>query len=354
MRILVIGAGPAGLSTAVNASKEGHEVLVFEKDSYVGGKVCGEALGREALDFVGLKPSKAFIVNSVRGFSISYKGKFIREALFENLPYAPGYIVDKAALLNAMLEKARSNGAQIFLNTRVENTDANGKIQLKNGEIIEGDLIVCADGAGTVARKHLDYSAYRAVTCLQYRCTMPDSIDPKYLYLDVIGDGYEWAFPRGDCANIGIGTMEKCSVEKLRSYLDSYVRRLGCKPLSKVMSAPVCISGPLKKFSFGKIVAAGESAGCVMPLSGEGIRFGIYGGSISWQPNYQNRFMLKYGLNMERARRMLSVIRGLNDKSRIQLLKSLENPIGVLEGKEPEFVFEPAPLKKLAKILPMI
>lgn len=36
-RVVVIGAGPGGISAAVTARKRGHEVLVFEKNGYLGG-----------------------------------------------------------------------------------------------------------------------------------------------------------------------------------------------------------------------------------------------------------------------------------------------------------------------------
>jgi digeranylgeranylglycerophospholipid reductase len=353
MKILVVGAGPAGLSTAVNASKSGHEVVVFEKNSSLGGKVCGEALGREALDFVGLEPSKRFIRNYVEGFSISFKGEFIREAKFEDFPYAPGYVVDKRALLEAMLEKAVSYGARISFNQRVERADVNGKILLQNGEIVEGDLIVCADGASTLARKYFDYSNHRFITCMQYRCSLPDGINPNYLYLDIIGEGYAWTFPRGDYANIGIGLMKGSSVDMLREYLDAYIRKLGSTPTGKIMSAPVSIGGPLKQFSNGKVVVAGESAGCVMPLSGEGIRFAIYCGSIAWHPDYREQFMKRYGKNMMRSLGMLATISRLSDKARIDLLKSLEDPIATLEGKKirlSKLVFKPTLIKELVKI----
>lgn len=350
MKILVVGAGPAGLSTAINAAKEGNEVLVYEKDSCLGSKVCGEALAREALDFVDLKPSKNFIKNYVEGFSISFKGEFIREAKFEKLTYAPGYVVDKAAFLEAMHEKAQANGAKVIFNRRVEKVEAVGRILLRGGESVRGDLVVCADGVGTLARAFLDYSGYRIATTLQYRCTMPDSLNPHSLYLDIVGDGYEWVFPKGDCANVGIGLPRGCSIENLRSNLNNYVRKLGVKTIGKIMSAPVCIGGPLKRFSSGKVAVAGESAGCVMPISGEGTRFAMYGGSLAWLPDYRRKFMDKYGSNMARSLRMLSLVSRLSDASRLELLRSLEKPIDMLEGKRVDlskFLFKPRLLKEL-------
>jgi flavin-dependent dehydrogenase len=100
------------------------------------------------------------------------------------------------------------------------------------------------------------------------------------------------------------------------------------------------------------MIVAGEAAGCVMPLSGEGIRFGIYGGSIAYKSNYRDQFMKKYGRNMETSRKILDLVRDLNDDERIDFLKRLEDPLEVLEGKLPKmgsFFFRPRLLIKLMR-----
>ena len=348
----MIGAGPAGLSAARNASRDGNEVLVFEKNEGVCSKICGEALGREALDYVDIRPSKEFIIREVKGFRITFKGKFIREAPFGNLTNAPGYVIDKRLFLNRLLNEAEKDGVKVFFNARVEMVDPKtGKIRLQNGEIIQGELILCADGSGSVARSHLDYSEYDTATCVQSKCSVPEGLNPEYLHLDIIGEGYAWAFIKEDCANIGLGLpRNSCSLEYIKTYLDKYMERLGVKSLDKIMSAPVSIGGPLKSFENGKIVAVGEAAGCVMPLSGEGNRFAIYAGSIAYKSNYRGKFMKKYGRNMEVSRKILQLVKSLNDDERIDFLKCLSDPLRVLEGKWPkigDFLFKPKLLMKL-------
>jgi flavin-dependent dehydrogenase len=352
MKVLVIGAGPAGLSAALNASRDGNEALVFEKNNAACSKVCGEALAREALDYVNVKPSKKFVVSEVKGFRISFKGKFIKEAPFGNLASAPGYLIDKPLFLDVLLNEAEKDGVKVFFNARVEKVDPRtGKIGLQNGKIVQGNLIICADGLGSVARSHLDYSNYDTAIGVQRKCSLPEGLDPEYLHLDIIGEGYVWAFIKEDCANIGLGLPASShSLESVTAYLDEYVERLGVKPLSKIMSAPVSIGGPLRCFETGKMVVAGEAAGCVMPLSGEGNRFGIYSGSIAYRANYRAEFMKKYGGNMETSRKILQLVRNLNDDERIDFLKCLNNPLEVLEGKLPKihgFLFRPRLLMKL-------
>lgn len=356
MKVLVIGAGPAGLSAAYNAARDGYEVLVFEKNGRLGTKPCGEAMAKETLEFIDMEPSKRFIENEAKSFHISYKGRFIKEAPFEDRSTSPGYIINKPLFLETARVRAEESGAKVLLKTRVEATDpSTGKVRLDSGEVIQGDLIVCADGLGSVARSHLDYSNYRTATCLQCYCSLPVDSDPERLCLDIIGEGYAWAFPKKDCLNVGVGLpSDSPSVGELKCILDRYIERLVVKPLSKISAASVSIGGPLNSFRVGKLVVAGESAGCVMPLSGEGIRFGAYCGSIVHKPGYRDKFMKIYGKKMKNSRRMLTAIESLNDGERADLLERLEDPMRLLEGELPRaarLIDRPGLMMKLARVL---
>lgn len=51
LRVAVVGAGTAGLTAARTLTELGHEVVVFEKENRVGGKVFSIPVGNEALEF---------------------------------------------------------------------------------------------------------------------------------------------------------------------------------------------------------------------------------------------------------------------------------------------------------------
>ncbi len=354
MRILVIGGGPAGLSTAINAGKDGHEVIVFERSSSVCSKICGEALAKEGLDYVGIKPSSEFIAREVKGFKISFKGEFIKEALFKDLPHAPRYLIDKPLFLQTLSTEATKNGAKIFFNSRVEALDPqSGKIKVNNGQIHKGDLIVCADGIGTIAKRYMDYSGFETAICVQAKCSIPWELNPNYLYLDIIGTGYVWTFIKNNFSNIGAGLpRDRNVIQTIKRYLDKHIQKLKVKPLNGFMSSAVAIGGPLKNFNTGKLVVAGEAAGCVMPLSGEGIRFALYAGSIAYKSDYRRLFMEKYGKNMQVSKKIFQLIKKLSDKERMQFLTCLEDPVRILEGKWPkanEIMNNPKLLFKIAQ-----
>ncbi|RLG59623.1 hypothetical protein DRN86_03975, partial [Candidatus Geothermarchaeota archaeon] len=60
MRIIIIGAGPAGLSAAYFGLKSGNEVLVLErKRNY--DKLCGEGVFKDVFDIVPLKPKPPIV-----------------------------------------------------------------------------------------------------------------------------------------------------------------------------------------------------------------------------------------------------------------------------------------------------
>src|SRR5215218_8989698 len=50
--VAIIGGGLAGLSCAIEMSKAGHSVVLFEKEKYPFHKVCGEYISLESWNFL--------------------------------------------------------------------------------------------------------------------------------------------------------------------------------------------------------------------------------------------------------------------------------------------------------------
>lgn len=68
-KVIVVGAGPAGLQAAVTAAERGHEVILMEKEKEVGGQI----------NLASLPPGKAELKNVVHYFSSQLEKK--REAI---------------------------------------------------------------------------------------------------------------------------------------------------------------------------------------------------------------------------------------------------------------------------------
>ena len=69
--IVVIGAGPAGSSAAMNAAKLGLKVLMVEKRAEIGApKRCGEGLSRTSLQRMGLQADQVWVRRVILGASV--------------------------------------------------------------------------------------------------------------------------------------------------------------------------------------------------------------------------------------------------------------------------------------------
>lgn len=111
--LIVIGAGPAGLSAAIQGAKCGMKTIVFDENSRPGGQ-----LFKQIHKFFGSKEHHA----KVRGFTIG----------------------------NELLEEAEAYGAQIRLNSTVTGIFPERNVSVNVGDHIEtyrGNSIVVATGA---------------------------------------------------------------------------------------------------------------------------------------------------------------------------------------------------------------
>lgn len=81
-KILVIGAGPAGLEVARAASGRGHQVVVYEKSDQVGGQV----------NWAKLLPGRADIGSIIAWYSTQLKQNGVRVELHKEVPADPSVV----------------------------------------------------------------------------------------------------------------------------------------------------------------------------------------------------------------------------------------------------------------------
>lgn len=111
--LIIIGAGPAGLSASIEAAKRGLKVIVFDENSKPGGQ-----LFKQIHKFFGSKEHKA----KIRGFHIGYE----------------------------LLEEAGRYGVEVKLNAAVIGLYLDKEVTVKEGEEIrhyKGDAVIAATGA---------------------------------------------------------------------------------------------------------------------------------------------------------------------------------------------------------------
>ncbi|KAJ5581233.1 hypothetical protein N7450_007534 [Penicillium hetheringtonii] len=164
MRIIVVGAGIAGLSLAITLSQAGYDVQVVESAPQLAELGAGIQMTPQAVKYFdqwGLK-------EDIRAHSSMLQQTFVRDhrnddpigvldvADMENQYGAPYIVLHRATLHDILHKHAIRSGAKILLDSKVIEYDFDkGAIWLKNGRTIEADLVIAADGINSFARSRL-------------------------------------------------------------------------------------------------------------------------------------------------------------------------------------------------------
>jgi 2-polyprenyl-6-methoxyphenol hydroxylase-like FAD-dependent oxidoreductase len=168
LNIGVVGAGTAGLATAIAFARQGHRVQVFEKHpslATLGAGLLIQPQGVDALDKLGV--GAAFEAGSVPIDHLL--GKNHRNWTLVDVPYRShvARAVSRSALAHLLLDAARAARAEVRFGANVQRVaaDKNAGVASVDGEQIAFDLLVIADGAASV----LPEQAGLAVTANRYK-----------------------------------------------------------------------------------------------------------------------------------------------------------------------------------------
>lgn len=178
-RIGVVGAGIAGLATAVGLQGRGHEVTVVEQrtdtSSGAGISIWPNALA--ALDHLGLGDAvRAAGGRITAGAARWHDGSWLRRPAAERMVRALGepLVVVQRSVLRDILAEALAAGSLHYGLAAVDVTMAGDGVALRlsDGSVRAFDAVVGADGTHSVLARHLNgplrrryvgYTAWRGV-----------------------------------------------------------------------------------------------------------------------------------------------------------------------------------------------
>jgi 2-polyprenyl-6-methoxyphenol hydroxylase-like FAD-dependent oxidoreductase len=144
MRIACCGAGPGGLYFALLARRAGHDVTVFERNApgltYGWGVVYWDGLLRT------LRSGDAKTADAIRERSFRWSGQTLHVAGRPPVRKpGDGFGIGRRQLLEALGERAAGLGVDLRFEHEVTGV----------ADLADADLVVAADGAGSVLRREL-------------------------------------------------------------------------------------------------------------------------------------------------------------------------------------------------------
>ncbi len=304
--VIVIGAGPAGSSSAYFLAKQGLQVLLLDKAVFPRDKTCGDALSSRALDVIDKMGATTEVINNGKKISkVQFVSPDKREvvASLTKKGNRKGVVVIPRIILDEIL-KNRTLAEDVDF---IENFNVKNVIIDNDGATIQGaiqnkkfdyrsQIVVVATGANISFLKRIGVLKKSPQTMFASRCyfsNVPDLENIIFRYDELVLPSYSWIFPLpNNRVNVGAGfnrvgknanKMPKTSNEALKKFLGTPVMRQflqGAVQDSKIKSYPLRVDFLSSPNISKRIVLVGEAAGLVNPLTGEGIDYALETGYI--------------------------------------------------------------------------
>ncbi len=374
--VIVVGAGPAGSSTAEACAKQGLDVLVLERNQEVGvPKRCGEGLSHNAVMRLKLDLPKKCIAQEIN-CAIVYAPNMKRiDIKFEG---TEGYILERKIFDKWLAYNAARAGANILTKAFVHGViKSDGFVKgvaatiMDEEREIRSKIVVAADGAESLIARKAGLRTNKKLNLvdsgLQYEMGNIKLENPKRIELyfgnNIAKRGYVWIFPKGkDIANVGVGIVPG-SGKTAKQYLDAFIEscdELRNGSIIEVNGGCVPVGGLMKNMVANGLVCVGDSANQVNPIHGGGIAESISAGRIAGDViaraidanDFSARFLEKYnkiwwkerGEKLQRVEKVREAFEKMSDGQ-------LNDLIDVLSGEDLVAFTRGNNLLKLARVM---
>lgn len=284
---IVVGAGPAGSTAARRLALAGRSVLLLDRARFPRFKACGGGLTGNVTRHVDfdLAPvienhvtASLFVYRADRQIKLQPEGlnvAMVRRDRFDEL------LVRQAQAAGAALrEEAGFRG--------LERVNGRQRVTTTQGEFTAPVVIGCDGAVSPTARAAGLRQGARLGIALDADIEVSPAQAAGWRHTAIfdfgtIPRGYGWSFPKAEVFSVGVGTIDSHFPEA-RRHLADFLRRQPClrDPLPyRIRSAPLPFWTRHEPLARDGVFLAGDAAGLVDPLSGEGIGYAVRSGDLA-------------------------------------------------------------------------
>jgi 2-polyprenyl-6-methoxyphenol hydroxylase-like FAD-dependent oxidoreductase len=295
MRVIVIGSGIGGLTTAIAMRKVGFNVVIYERAPElreVGAGISLWANAMRALDHLGVgnairKVSLALVKSELRTedgrqLLLAFGAEFFEKKL-EIRPLAA--MTHRAELVGALAAALPSGSSHYgFECVSIKQSGGRAVVQFANGHADEAELLVGADGLNSVVRTSLlgpEEPRYAGYTCWRGVCPRPTSIEPGYAgewwgrgkrfgIATLPADRLYWYATYNTTARQHARDEQAAVADLFRGWAEPVPDLIASTPSHGVLRNDIMDRKPARKWSDGRVVLIGDAAHPTTPNLGQG------------------------------------------------------------------------------------
>lgn len=302
VEVAVVGAGPAGSVAAHRLAAAGVQVAVLERAAFPRDKPCGDGVsgsGLAVLARTGLGEwASRFPAPQILRLG-SPHGQLVDVRPGVGDGRCRGRTIPRRLLDTQLAQAAVEAGVRLFERTPVRNVepvDGRSVCVIADGLRVAAQMVILADGSHAVVTRRLGLvqGPPELVAVRQY---LTGDVGPagrlEIHFERTITPGYTWLFPMGEGrVNVGTGTSTKRLRRDrvaLRDVLARFVsdevategRLAQAEPVGAVRGHPLHTRFGRTHTHAERTLVAGDAAGLVSPLSGEGTAAALESGELA-------------------------------------------------------------------------
>ena len=278
---IIVGAGPAGGTSAYHLAKKGRSVLVVEKASLPRYKPCGGGVSPVIQEWFDFDFSPAISLKTNRVYYTWNKEEAIQVELKTN----PIWMVKRQVFDYFLVQQAQKQGAKVQDNTEVTGIEFKSDRWLinTNREPIAGHYLIAADGSKGPTAKWLGFKRQKKVVAgaLELEIPIKNQTDLNiYFEFGLVQNGYGWNFPKADGLSLGAGAFWKQrKAQNFQKILQDYATMFEVDlDTATEWGHPISLWDGHQKLHTQNALLAGEAACVVDPFTAEGIRPSMFSG----------------------------------------------------------------------------
>lgn len=299
--VVIVGAGPAGCAAAYDLAAAGRQVLLVDKVQFPRLKACAGGLTMKAVRALRF-PIDPVVRRWVRSIDLeaaspesTVEGREPGQSRLRVGRRSPVCAMTKREELdNFCLEKTLARGAAFRLVpalVAIQQQDDGIAVQFAGGERLEARYLIGADGVHSRVRTlATDASWFRSGFAIEANVpyVRADEQFPLTFDFSPVSRGYGWLFPRDNHVNVGLyvdqvpgaGAGDRVDRAALERYIAA---RCGTdRSVSKAVGQFLGLgAAAYRPESNTRVLLAGDAAGFVDPLTGEGIYGAIRSGQAA-------------------------------------------------------------------------